>query len=87
MQINVLIGRAELLYFLIKKFLNLYANDTGLFFFRWMYVVNNQTNDVVNNQANHQFTSIKIVHFMNNAVVCWIIRRTIFNVYVCLNHS
>ena len=43
--------------------------------------------DVVNNQTNHQFTSIIVEHFMNSARVCWIIRRTVFNVYVCLNHS
>ena len=24
---------------------------------------------------------------MNSAGVCWIIRRTVFNVYVCLSHS
>ena len=24
---------------------------------------------------------------MNSARMCWIIRRTVFNVYVCLNHS
>ena len=43
--------------------------------------------DVVNNQTNHQFTSIILQHFMNSARVCWIIRRTVFNMYVCLNHS
>ena len=37
--------------------------------------------DVINNQTNHQFTSIIVEHFMNSARVCWI------NVYVCLNHS
>ena len=42
---------------------------------------------IANNQTNPQFTSIIIVHFMNSAKVCWIIRRTIFNVYVCFNHS
>ena len=42
--------------------------------------------DVVNNQTNHQITSI-IVVLMNSARVCWIIRRTVLNVYVCLNHS
>ena len=44
-------------------------------------------NDVVNNQTNHQFTSVIVLNFMNSARVCWIIRRTIFNVCVCLNHS
>ena len=43
--------------------------------------------DFVNNQTNHQFTSIIVVHFMNSARVCWIIRRTVFNTYNCLNHS
>ena len=43
-------------------------------------------NDVVKNRANHRFTSVIAVHFMNSARVCWIIRRTVFNVYVCLNH-
>ena len=38
-QINVLIGRTEGLYFLINKFLNLYANDTDLFCFRWMSMI------------------------------------------------
>ena len=26
--------------------------------------------DVVNNRANHQFTSVIVVHFMNSARVC-----------------
>ena len=43
-------------------------------------------NDVVNNQTNNQFTSIIVEHFMNSARVCWIIRKTVFNVHVCLNH-
>ena len=43
--------------------------------------------DVVNNQTNHQFTSITLKYFMNRTRVCWVIRRTVFNVYVCLNHS
>ena len=41
--------------------------------------------DVVNNRTNHQFTSIIAAHFMNSPRVCWIIRRTVFNVYVSLN--
>ena len=42
--------------------------------------------DVTNNQTNHhQFTSIMVVHFMNSARVCWIIRRTVFNVHISLN--
>ena len=43
--------------------------------------------DVVNNQTNDNLTSIIVVHFMNSARVCWIIRRTVFNMYVRLNHS
>ena len=43
--------------------------------------------DAVNNPTNHQFTSIIVIQFMNSARVCWIIRRTVFNMYVCLNHS
>ena len=43
--------------------------------------------DVVNNRANHQFTSVIVVHFMNSAKVCWIIRRTVFIVYICLSHN
>ena len=39
----------------------------------------------VNNQTNLQFTSVIVLHF--SARVCWIIRKTVFNVYVCLNHS
>ena len=38
--------------------------------------------DVIN---NHRFTSVIVVHF--SARVCWIIKRTVFNVDVCLNHS
>ena len=38
--------------------------------------------DVVNNQANYQFVSVIVIHFMNGAGACWIIRRTVFNVYV-----
>ena len=43
--------------------------------------------DYVNNRINHQFTSSIVIHFMNSARVCWIIKRTVFNVYVFLNHS
>ena len=38
----------------------------------------------VDNVVNN---SIIVVHFMNSARVCWIIRRTVFNMNVCLNHS
>ena len=41
--------------------------------------------DVVNIRTNHQFASVIVVHF--SARVCWIIKRTVFNVHVCLNHS
>ena len=34
--------------------------------------------DVANNQTNHQFTLIIVVHFMNSERVCWIIRRIVF---------
>ena len=40
---------------------------------------------IVNNRTNHQFSSDIAVHFMNSARVCWITRRTVFNVYVCLS--
>ena len=33
--------------------------------------------NVANNQTNHQFTSIVVVHFMNSARVCWIIRTSV----------
>ena len=42
--------------------------------------------DVGNNQTN-QFTSIILEHLMNSAKVYWIIRKTVFNMNVCLNHS
>ena len=42
-------------------------------------------NDIDNNQANYQFTSVIDMH--NGAGVCWFIRKTVFNVYICLNHS
>ena len=44
-------------------------------------------NNVVNNRTNRQFTSVIVVHFINSARVCWIIKRTVFNMYVCLNYS
>ena len=43
--------------------------------------------DVVNNRTNYQFTSAIVIYFMNGAVVCWIIRKTVLTVYICLNHS
>ena len=43
--------------------------------------------DVVNYQTNRQFTSIMVEHFVNSARVSWIIRRTVFNMYVCLNRG
>ena len=36
--------------------------------------------DVINNQTNYQFISVIVIHFMNDTGVCWIIRRTVFNV-------
>ena len=43
--------------------------------------------DVVNIGTNYQFASAIIIHFINGAGVCRIIRRTNFNVNTCLNHS
>ena len=43
--------------------------------------------DVAKNKKNHQFTSIIVEHCMNSAKMCCIIRRTAFNVYVCLNKN
>ena len=44
-----------------------------------------RVDNVVNNRTNHQFTSAIVAHF--SARVCWIIRRTVFIVHVCLNQS
>ena len=43
--------------------------------------------DVVNSRTNYQFTSAIAINFRNGTGVCWIIRRTFLNVYICLNHS
>ena len=43
--------------------------------------------DVDNNRTNHQFYSVIPAHVLNSARVCWIIRRTVFNMDDCLNHS
>ena len=43
--------------------------------------------DVINNRTNYQFTSVIAIHFMNGVGVCWIIRRTVFNVHICLKNS
>ena len=43
--------------------------------------------DVANNRTNHQITSAIVVNFMNSARVCWILKRTVFNEYFCLNYS
>ena len=43
--------------------------------------------DVVNNRINHQITSVIVVNFMNSTRVCSSIKRSVFNVYFCLNHS
>ena len=42
--------------------------------------------DAASNRANYQFTSVIVIHFMNGAGVCLII-RTVLNVHICLNHS
>ena len=39
--------------------------------------------DVVNNRLNYQFTSVIVIHFINGTEVCLIIRRTVFNLYIC----
>ena len=43
--------------------------------------------DVINNRTIHQFTPAINVHFMNSPRVCWIIKRTVFNMCVCINYS
>ena len=43
--------------------------------------------EVVNNRTNYQFTSVIVAHSMDSTKVCWIIRRTVFIVYVCLSNS
>ena len=43
--------------------------------------------NVINNRTSRQLTSVIVVHVMNSTRVCWIIRRTVFSVYICLNHS
>ena len=43
--------------------------------------------DVVNNRANYHFTSVIVIHVMNGAEVYWIIKRTVFNVQISVNHS
>ena len=43
--------------------------------------------DAVNNLTNHQFILAIVVYFINSARVGWIIKRIVFTVYVCLNHS
>ena len=35
------------------------------------------TDDVINNQTNHQFTSVILEDFMNSARVCSIMRKTV----------
>ena len=62
-----------------EHFKNLYANDTGFFLHVDVSMMLS-----INTQTNHHFTSIMVEHFMNSARVCWIIRRTVFNLYVCL---
>ena len=39
--------------------------------------------DVVNNRANYQFTSMIAIHLMKGAGVCWIIIRTVFKFLMC----
>ena len=53
--------------------------------------------EVVDNGANYQEYEcdvyfvhchlLAVIHFMNGEVVCNIIRRIIFHVYICFNHS
>ena len=45
------------------------------------------SNDVADNRQNYQFTSVIIIDLMNGAGVCCLIRRTVFNFCICLNHS
>ena len=53
-----------------------------------VYIVSDLcVDDVINNQTNHQLTEAIVVYFMNSARVCWIIKRTAFNVYVCLRYE
>ena len=42
---------------------------------------------IVKNQKNNQFTSVIVVHFMNSARPLGYQKKTVFNVYFCLNHS
>ena len=42
--------------------------------------------DVVINQKYYHLLQ-SVMDFMNSARVCWIIRRTVFNMYISLNYS
>ena len=50
-----------------------------------VYFPSGDVDDLVNNRANYQFTSVIVIHFMNGTELCWNIRRTVFNVCICLN--
>ena len=50
-----------------------------------VYFPSGDVDDLVNNLANYQFTSVIVIHFMNGTELCWNIRRTVFNVCICLN--
>ena len=63
-----------------EHFQNLYTNDTVFFFLQ--VDVSMMLSIIIS------LLHWKIVeHFMNSARVCWIIKRNVFNVYLCLNHS
>ena len=50
-----------------------------------VYFPSGDVDDLVNNRANYQCTSVIVIHFMNGTELCWNIRRTVFNVCICLN--
>ena len=65
-----------------RKLLKLHTNDTGFFSFRWMCWWCYQYSNKLPVYFSHSHT---FYDWCRSA--CWIIRKTVFHLNICLNHS
>ena len=83
MLINVLIDGTEGFFLVI----NIKYKRKFLIYILIRLNLHTTADDVINTQTYYQFKLVTVIHFMNGKGVCSIIRRTVFSVYICLNHS
>ena len=81
----------KILKFKKKKTSQFVYHYTCFFSFRLMYCWGNRQSNRLSRIQIYvylvHYRTLIVIHIMNAEWVCYIMRRTIFNVYICLNHS